>query len=221
MISHQSEYKNKCKHSRTTEYFTTRKKTEVFAVNYFFSLWPWCNYFGAAEMHPCSTVVSGRKWRRKLFPVEAAGPILIVIIWGWVSWLDVIISCQTKKWNFWKMKPVMIHSGETPVMGVMQKYWSPCCTGYHLVAFLVICSEGRNSSSRFINSMWISLPSTVRNAELLLLPFGCWCHMGWGKEWGGSDRHSSFKSPVCGGRNPTNERIACIKDPFKCTGLMG
>lgn len=126
--------------------FHNRKKIEIFAVNYFFSLWLCCNYFGAAEMHPCSTVVSGRKWRRKLFPVEAAGPILIVIIWGWVSSLGVIISRQTKRWNLWKMKLVMIHTGQSPIMEVIQKYRSPCCRSYHLVAFLLICSEGKNSS---------------------------------------------------------------------------
>lgn len=58
----------------------------------------------ATEVHPCSTVVSGRKGRRKPFPIEAAEPILIVIIWSWVTSLDVIISCQTKKkLNCWKM----------------------------------------------------------------------------------------------------------------------
>lgn len=82
--------------------FHNQEKIKILAVNYFFSLWLWCNYFGAAEMHPCSTVVSGRKWRRKLFPIEAAGPILIVIIWGWVSSLDVIICRQTKKMKFMK-----------------------------------------------------------------------------------------------------------------------
>lgn len=62
--------------------------------------------------------------KKTFFPIEAAGPILIAIIWGWVSWLDVIISCQTKKLNLWKMKPVMIRSAQTPVMEIIQKYRS-------------------------------------------------------------------------------------------------